>query len=131
MYPEIHVMTLSRHALLVLAVLASGPVSAQDGRQQVPIEKAGEYAGREVTVCGPIDSARHSPNVEGQPTMLHMGGAFPHHKFSARVWGQDRAGFEQDLESLAGRMACVSGRVEIVSKRPEVVLSSPRDLSVF
>lgn len=124
-------MSFVRCVPVAFALLACVPALAQEGRQQVPIDKAAQYEGRDVTVCGPIDSARHTPNVQGAPTLLHMGGAFPHHKFSARVWEQDRAKFDQDLESLVGRMACVSGRVAMVSKRPEVVLSAPRDLAVF
>ncbi|MBB5016521.1 hypothetical protein [Rehaibacterium terrae] len=124
-------MPLAHRIPFAVVLLASVSAFAQEGRQQVPIDKAAQYEGREVTVCGPVDTARRAPNVQGEPTLLHMGGAFPHHKFSARVWGQDRDKFEHDLESLVGRTACVSGRVTLVGKRPEVVLSSPEDLAVF
>lgn len=124
-------MTSIRRGLTVAALFAVFAAHAEEGRQQVPIDKVAQFEGREVTVCGSIDSTRHSPNVQGEPTLLHMGGAFPRHRFAVRVWGQDRGKFDHDLEALQGRQACVSGRVRMVNRRPEMVLSSPRDLAVF
>lgn len=115
-------------ALLAAAFL--GDAVAQ-GRAQVPIARAGEHVGQDATVCGPIDSARQARNSEGEPTFLHMGGAFPRHLFSARIWGADLAKFELELDALPGKTACVSGRIEIANNRPEIVVITPAHLAVF
>jgi hypothetical protein len=114
----------------LVAALVVGSAHAQ-GRSQVPIAKAGEHVGEDVTVCGPVDSARQAKNSEGEPTFLHMGGAFPRHLFSARIWGADLPKFSLDVDSVAGKTACISGKVEVANNRPEIVVTQPSLLAIF
>lgn len=109
-------------------------VMAQAGgnriRGDVPVAQAAEFIGKEATVCGTVDGARFAENAEGQPTFLFMGGNFPAHKFSARIWGRDRGDFETPPEQLIGKVICVSGEIRTSNGRPEIVVRGARSLKV-
>lgn len=117
-----------------LAATSSPSVLAQAGsnriRGEVPAAQAAQFIGKEGTVCGAVDGARYAENAEGQPTYLFMGGNFPGHKFSARIWGRDRAEFEPKPETLTGKTVCVSGEIRTANGRPEIVVRGPRNLQV-
>ncbi|MBN8799478.1 MAG: hypothetical protein J0H45_08995, partial [Stenotrophomonas nitritireducens] len=71
------------------ALLASvSLVAAAD--EMIPPESASRFAGKDGMVCGKVEKARYAEGSEGQPTFLHMGGAFPRHTFSARIPGSAR-----------------------------------------
>lgn len=118
---------------LATSVLAAGFAHAQAGavvRGQVPASQAAEFVGREATVCGEVATARFAENAEGQPTFLFIGGAFPNHPFSARIWGRDRDKFGGDLTALVGKTVCVSGEIGRANNRPEIVVRGARNLKV-
>ncbi len=117
-----------------LVAVSISTVLAQAGgnriRGEMPVEQAGEFIGKEATVCGIVDGARFAENSEGQPTFLFMGGNFPGHKFSARIWGRDRGAFDAPPEQLAGKTICVTGEIRTSNGRPEIVVRGPRNLKV-
>ncbi|GIX39191.1 MAG: hypothetical protein KatS3mg128_0240 [Silanimonas sp.] len=127
-----------RHCLIATLALATAAapalLNAQAGRAtvrgEVPAAQAAEFIGREATVCGEVSSARFAETAEGQPTYLFIGGAFPNHPFSARIWGRDRDKFEVDLTSLAGKTVCVTGEIGRSNNRPEIVVRGARNLRV-
>lgn len=118
-------------ALVAVSIPA---VMAQAGgnriRGELPAAQASEFVGKEATVCGLVDGARFAENAEGQPTFLFMGGNFPGHKFSARIWGRDRDAFETPPEQLTGKVVCVSGEIRTSNGRPEIVVRGARNLKV-
>ena len=99
-------------------------------RGEIPAADANGFVGKEGTVCGVVDGARFAENAEGQPTFLFMGGNFPGHKFSARVWGRDRDAFDPKPEALTGKTVCVSGEIRTSNGRPEIVVRGVRNLKV-
>jgi hypothetical protein len=110
--------------LWATAASAQGPTIGPDNAQG--------YIGKEATVCGKIDSARYNENADGQPTFMHLGGAFPKHKFAIRVDGADRGKFDPAPENLVGKMVCVSGRVSRASgNRPEMSIDNPGVMQVL
>ena len=120
---------------LAIATFATAPlVQAQAGsnriRGEIPAVQAEQFVGKEGTVCGVVDGARFAENAEGQPTFLFMGGNFPGHKFSARIWGRDRGDFSEAPETLAGRAVCVTGEIRTANGRPEIVIRGARNLKV-
>ena len=117
-------------ASLVLASSASAQAGGNRVRGQIPAAEANGFVGKEGTVCGVVDGARYAENAEGQPTYLFMGGNFPGHKFSARIWGRDRAAFNPAPETLAGRTVCVTGDIRTANGRPEIVVRGARNLKV-
>ncbi len=120
--------------VLAAGFLLPSVVLAQAGgnrvRGEIPAVQAGEFVGKEATVCGVVDGSRFAENAEGQPTYLFMGGNFPQHKFSARIWGRDRASFDPPPDQLAGKTVCVSGEIRTANGRPEIVVRGARNLKV-
>jgi hypothetical protein len=123
-------------ALCVLWLCATSSPSAiaQAGgnriRGEIPAVQAGEFVGKEGTVCGVVDGTRFAENTEGQPTFLFMGGNFPGHKFSARIWGRDRDAFDPKPDALTGKTVCVTGDIRTSNGRPEIVVRGARNLKV-
>lgn len=119
-----------RHPLALLALLAAAtPAAAQT---TVGAANAATVVGKGATVCGKVESFRYSENVEGQPTFLHMGGAFPKHTFTVRINGVDRGKFNPLPDTLVGRMVCVTGSVAFAQGNvPEMIISGPGDLSLM
>ena len=114
------------HPLLKIAglagLLAVLPASASE---MIPPETAVRHVGKDGLVCGLVERGRYAEGSEGQPTFLHMGGAFPRHTFSARIPGSARGSFDFAPESLQGKTICVSGRIERDASRAEIEVRSP------
>lgn len=118
-----------RSSLLIAILLAATPAAAQT---TVGAAAAATVVGKGATVCGKVESFRYSENVDGQPTFLHMGGAFPKHTFVVRINGEDRNKFNPLPDTLVGRMVCVTGNVAFAQGNvPEMVITSPRELSLM
>ncbi|MFN3842336.1 MAG: hypothetical protein ACK4RW_03615 [Rehaibacterium terrae] len=120
--------------LAVLALAFSVDADAQAVRSairgQIPAEQAIEFVDREGTVCGKVESVRHAQNSSGEPTFLYMGGDFPRHTFSVRIWGKDRDKFRPEPEALAGKVLCATGRIARASGRAEIVVVAPSSLAL-
>ncbi|MFN7213760.1 MAG: hypothetical protein ACK5US_12625 [Lysobacteraceae bacterium] len=121
-------------AAIIAVLLFPGLALAQAGgnrvRSEIPAAQAAEFIGKEGTVCGVVDGTRFAENAEGQPTFLFMAGNFPAHKFSARIWGRDRAEFTPPPDQLGGKVVCVTGDIRTANGRPEIVVRGPRNLTV-
>ncbi|WP_305803901.1 hypothetical protein [Stenotrophomonas sp. YIM B06876] len=117
--------------LLSAAVMAASvsTVHAQSA-EMIPPELAARNAGKDGMVCGKVEKARYAEGSEGQPTFLHMGGAFPRHTFSARIAGSNRGKFSFPLESLEGKDVCVIGKIQRDAARAEIEVSSPAGLKL-
>jgi hypothetical protein len=118
--------------LALIAMLVAADAAAQAGRGRIngriPPEQAIEFVGREGTVCGKVEGAKHAQNSSGEPTFLYLGGAFPKHAFTVRIWGKNRAEFDPAPETLIGSVVCASGRIANASNRAEIVVNSPSEL---
>lgn len=120
-------------ALAVLATVTAPLAAAQAGRAmraEIPAAQAEQFVGRQGTVCGVVAGVRFAENAEGQPTFLFIGGAFPNHPFSARIWGRDRESLGLDPGTLQGKTVCVSGEIGRSNNRPEIVVRGARSLKV-
>jgi hypothetical protein len=117
--------------LLTAAVLATASFNAAaDTAEMIPPENAARFAGKDGMVCGKVEKARYAEGSEGQPTFLHMGGAFPRHTFSARIAGANRGKFGFPLESLEGKTVCVIGKIQRDSSRAEIEVTAPAGLKL-
>ena len=114
------------HPLLKIAglagLLAVLPASASE---MISPENAARHIGKDGLVCGLVERGRYAEGSEGQPTFLHMGGAFPRHTFSARIPGSARGSFDFAPETLQGKTICVSGKIERDASRAEIEVRSP------
>lgn len=113
-------------ALLILGTSATGAF-AQDA---IRPEQASRHVGQTGMVCGKVEKTRYAENSEGQPTFLHMGGAFPRHTFSARISQDQRGKFKPSPEELEGRDVCVVGTIQRDASRAEIAVSSPGDIKL-
>ena len=109
--------------------LASAPAHAQS-QEMIPPEMATRFVGKDGMVCGKVEKARYAEGSEGQPTFLHMGGAFPRHTFSARIPGSARGSFSFDLLTLDGKTVCAIGKIARDASRAEIVVTSPSNLKL-
>ena len=109
--------------------LASTPAHAQS-QEMIPPEMATRFVGKDGMVCGKVEKARYAEGSEGQPTFLHMGGAFPRHTFSARIPSSARGSFSFDLLTLDGKTVCAIGKIARDASRAEIVVTSPSNLKL-
>jgi len=128
--PEI---TMYKHMIplfsaVVLAAASSTALAASG--EMIPPENAARFAGQDGMVCGKVEKARYAEGSEGQPTFLHMGGAFPRHSFSARIAGSNRGKFNFPLETLEGKTVCVIGKIQRDASRAEIEVTSPSGLKL-
>ena len=105
--------------------IAMALIPAAGANEMIPPELAVRHVGKDGLVCGVVERARYAEGSEGQPTFLHMGGAFPRHTFSVRVPGSARNNFGFPLESLQGKTICASGRIARDASRAEIEVTSP------
>lgn len=118
-----------RLSFLVAIMISASPATAQT---TVGAANAATVVGKGATVCGKVESFRYSENVDGQPTFLHLGGAFPKHTFSVRINGEDRGKFNPLPDTLVGKMICVTGTVAFAQGNvPEMVISSPGEMTMM
>lgn len=108
----------------LLAVL---PIHASE---MIPPETAVRHVGKDGMVCGLVERGRYAEGSEGQPTFLHMGGAFPRHAFSARIAGSNRDKFNFPLETLEGKTVCVIGKIRRDASRAEIEVTAPSGLKL-
>lgn len=117
--------------LFSAAVLAATSCAAlASSGEMIPPENAARFAGQNGMVCGKVEKARYAEGSEGQPTFLHMGGAFPRHAFSARIAGSNRDKFNFPLETLEGKTVCVIGRIRRDASRAEIEVTAPSGLKL-
>lgn len=116
-------------SLMSAALLASVSLAAT-ADEMIPPENAARFAGKDGMVCGKVEKARYAEGSEGQPTFLHMGGAFPRHTFSARIPGSARGNFSFDLVSLEGKTVCAIGKIARDASRAEIEVTSPSNLKL-
>jgi hypothetical protein len=90
-------------------------------------EDAAKHIGESATVCGAVASAHYAPNAKRQPTFLNLGQPYPHAIFTAVIWIEDRAKFN-DAEHLQGKQVCVTGSIQRYRGEPEVILRDPKQL---
>ncbi|MDR7192528.1 hypothetical protein [Luteimonas terrae] len=115
---------------LLAALLLSGVASAAVAQDAIRPDQAVRFAGQSGMVCGKVEKTRYAENSEGQPTFLHMGGAFPRHTFSARIPQDQRGNFRPTPEELEGKDVCVLGTIQRDAGRAEIAVRSPADVKL-
>jgi micrococcal nuclease len=113
------------------ALLATLSLAAACANTPKPIEpdEASAHIGEQAQVCGVVANAKFAAKSDGKPTFLNLGEPFPHHVFTAVVWGSDRSGFSYPPESLEGERICVLGKISEYRGKPQVVVSRPSQIT--
>ncbi|MGA8184262.1 MAG: hypothetical protein WB819_11550 [Terriglobia bacterium] len=67
--------------------------------------------------------------TRGQPTFLNFGKPYPHHVFTAVIWGLDRGKFGDTQQLYLNKNICVTGRITAYHAQPEMTLHSPKQVT--
>lgn len=98
----------------------------------ISADNAASMINQDATVCGKVFSFRYNENSEGKPTFLHMGAAFPQHKFALRIDGINRDKFQPSPDALVDKTVCATGRIRAAAGgRPEMTIEAPAVLEVM
>ena len=114
----------------IAALLMGAAASTALAQDVIRPDEANRHVGQTGMVCGKVEKTRYAENSEGQPTFLHMGGAFPRHTFSARIPQDQRDKFRPSPEELEGRDVCVVGMIQRDASRAEIAVRSPGDVKL-
>lgn len=80
--------------------------------------------GKTGTLCDTVYSLKI---VSDTLTLLNMGAAFPHQKYTIAVKGNKTT---LDLPHIKGKAVCVTGVFEMFKNQPEVIASRPEQFEV-
>lgn len=96
---------------------------------KITAQQAKDHVGETAKVCGHVATVRLAFRTRGQPTFLNFGTPYPHHVFTAIIWGLDRGKFGDPQQRYLNKRICVTGRNTVYRGQPEIVLHSPRQVS--
>jgi hypothetical protein len=54
-----------------------------------------------------VASAKYAENSRGQPTFLNLDLPYPDHIFTAVIWSEDRAAFDEPPERVESKVSAV------------------------
>lgn len=75
--------------------------------------EAGDHIGEEYTVCGPVVRATYRADVNGSPTFIDLGAAYPDpERLTVVIWGDDRDRFPYDPEAHLTGDICIEGLID-------------------
>jgi uncharacterized protein YgiM (DUF1202 family) len=76
--------------------------------------EAGKYIGEYKTVCRPVIDSNYATSIDGAPTFLDIGKAYPDAgRFTVLIWKNNRANFPENPETAYnGKTICVYGLIQ-------------------
>jgi DNA/RNA endonuclease YhcR with UshA esterase domain len=114
-----------------LIIIAALVCIAFAQEQSIASDKAIDYVGEYVTVCGEVVSAHFASRSRGKPTFLNIDEPYPRQTFTVVIWGNNRNKFGGDPENtLLWKDVCVTGRVEIFRGVAQVTAKSSDQITV-
>lgn len=116
-----------KRILRAAAILFCG-VLAGIAEQSIPAAEATKHVGEKATVCGVVASATYASRAKGQPTFLNLDKPYPNPIFTALIWGEDRAKFDQPEVRLRDKRICTTGTISEYRGVPEIVLREPSQI---
>ena len=118
---------LKRNLIIIAALVCIA--FAQE--QSIASDKAIDYVGEYVTVCGEVVSAHFASRSRGKPTFLNIDEPYPRQTFTVVIWGNNRNKFGGDPENtLLWKDVCVTGRIEIFRGVAQVTAKSSDQITV-
>ena len=114
-----------------LIIIAALVCIAFAQEQSIASDKAIDYVGEYVTVCGEVVSAHFANRSRGKPTFLNIDEPYPRQTFTVVIWGNNRNKFGGNPENtLLWKDVCVTGRVEIFRGVAQVTAKSSDQITV-
>lgn len=97
-------------------------------------DEADRHVGQRKAVAGPIKAISTRDDVNGRPTFISLGAAFPSpERFTLVIWGDDRHAFQPlvtQTAELTGRTACAVGQITEFRQLPQIVLTERSQLTI-
>ncbi|MDR3714573.1 MAG: hypothetical protein P4L51_17300 [Puia sp.] len=108
--------------LLTGAFAASIPMGAR-AQSAIQLADAGKHVGDSVTVSGKVFGARYLESGAKQPTLINLGGAYPHQLLTVVIFGPERKLFSfKPEEQFLNKNLTVSGKIELFKGKPQIVI---------
>lgn len=116
--------------IMVLGLVFSRVFQPEPGFQKPEITisspEAQNHIGEAAAVCGHVVNARFLPQIDGQPTFINFDRPYPNQTFTAVIWGENRAKWQQSPENIyPNKEVCVTGRIESHEGTPQIEVLSP------
>ena len=116
---------------VALAALSLVPTAFLGQVDVITAKDAANHVGERTTVCGVVASTKFADQSRGQPTFLNLDRPYPDHIFTAVIWGEDRAAFDQPPErAYDARKICVSGEIRAYDGRPQIFVDDPAEITI-
>lgn len=97
-------------------------------------EQASRHIGEKKALTGPVVQVTTREDVNGSPTFITLGAAFPDpSRFAVVIWGSDRSKFQSTLNmgnGLLNREVCVVGEIGEYQGQPQIILTEPDQLAI-
>ncbi len=110
--------------LFILAALVCFAITS---RAQQPVTYAIDFKkhlGKTATLCDTVNSLKIFSDTL---TLINMGGAYPHQKFTVAVKGNR---IQLDWANLKGKHLCVTGVLELYKDQLQIVALEPKQVTV-
>ena len=118
-------------ALVLLLLLASPAAATPQEPQTLTPEEAADHIGEEAKVCGDVVATDHVPTLEGEPSFLNFGGAYPDQVFTVAVFAENAGKFKRPPHRLfRNKSLCATGTIVMVEGKPRIVVSEPDAIEV-
>lgn len=93
-------------------------------------QMAQNHIGEKATVCGKVVSTHYASSTKGEPTFLNLDEPYPNQIFTAIIWGDSRANFDNPERRYKGKHVCVTGKIKSYQSTAEIILYSKSQISV-
>lgn len=96
-------------------------------------QEASSHIGETVTIYGPVVKTNYESAVNGRPTYLDIGVAYPDKSgVTVVVWGEDRPRFSDPPETLyEGKTICVTGELYVYNGQCDIKVTSPNQIQIL
>jgi len=116
---------------LVLSRVWQPEPSQMEPEIQISAFEAGDYIGTVAEVCGVVESADYVRSIDGEPTFLNLGRAYPNQPFTAVIWGNDRRKWSTAPEiQYLHREICIIGEIDEHEGIPQIRVTDPGQVSL-
>jgi hypothetical protein len=117
-------------AVAASRVVGGGVGAAPTCADPVAWNDAGDRAGEQAAVVGPVAAVTYVPDVGGSPTFVNLGNPHPEtDRFDIVIYRDLRDQLEEPPdESLVGQTVCAIGEVRLRDGVPQIILRHPAGL---
>ena len=92
---------------------------------QIKLDDVQNHVGDSVKLMAKIYSGKYLENAENTPTLLDVGGKYPHEKLTLVIFGDVRKQFKNAPETFyEGRQEWITGKIQLFKNKPQIIINS-------